>query len=256
VKARGVYSSATPLSTDVSFSYDIYDRLVRTYVDERGLVDYAGLKQQLDALREFVDQLAAASPESAPDAFATDDDRKRYYLTAYNALVLYFAAEAYPSKHALWSRLGFFKDKDIVLGGRKLTLEELEHGIIRKKFLDPRIHFALNCGAASCPPLKARAIADGATETELEDATRTFINDPSNVRFDAKDGVLHLSKIFEWYEDDFLRYLTVNRGVERPHIAEYIRLYLDGPDATALAHVDPKSLRVEYLSYDKSLNEQ
>lgn len=239
---------------DERFSYEIYDRLTRAHVDARGRVDYAGLKADIASLREFVALLAAASPENRPELFPTDDDRKRYYLTAYNALVLSFAAEAYPSRHALWSRLGYFKDKPIVLGGRSLTLNELEHGVIRKGFLDPRIHFALNCGAASCPPLKARAIADGATEEELESAARDFVNDPSNARFDAASGTLHLSKIFDWYADDFLRYLTVNRGLADPHIADYVRLYFDGPDAPALARVARP--RVAYLSYDKSLNDR
>jgi hypothetical protein len=239
-----------------TFSYDAYDRLTRAYVDERGLVDYAGLKNELGELRAFVERLAAVSPESAPDMFASSDDRKRYYLTAYNALVLFFAAEAYPSKHALWGRLGFFKDKDIVLGGRELTLNELEHGVIRKQFLDPRIHFYLNCGAASCPPLQARAIADGATEDELEHATRRFVNDPSNVRVDAANRTLYLSKVFEWYEEDFLRDLKVNRGLEAPHIADYLRRYLDEPAASELAGVDNGKIRISYLSYDKDLNEQ
>jgi hypothetical protein len=239
---------------DAPFSYDDYDRLARQYVDDRGRVDSAGIKQELGALRGFVDRLAAVSPESAPEAFPTADDRKRYYMTAYNALVLYFAAEAYPSKHALWGRLGFFKDKDIVLGGRELTLNELEHGIIRKQFLDPRIHFYLNCGAASCPPLKARAIADGATEEELEEAARSFVNDPANVRFDAARRTLHLSKVFDWYADDFLRYLKVNRGLESPHVADYVRLYLEGPAGEELARAG--AVRVEYLDYDKGLNEQ
>jgi hypothetical protein len=170
--------------------------------------------------------------------------------------VLYFAAEAYPSRHALWGRLGFFKDKDIVLGGRKLTLNALEHEVIRKQFVDPRIHFFLNCGAASCPPLTARAIADGATDDELEDAARRFVNDPANVRFDAAARRLSLSKIFEWYAEDFLRYLTVTRGLDRPSIADYIAIYLDGADGHALAEADKSALRVDYLSYDKSLNEQ
>jgi hypothetical protein len=244
------------MRADIKFDYDVYDRIARTYVDARGRVDYAGVKRELGALRGFVDQLAATSPENAPDRFPTGDDRKRYYLTAYNALVLYFAAEAYPSRHALWGRLGFFKDKDIVLGGRKLTLNALEHDVIRKQFVDPRIHFFLNCGAASCPPLTARAIADGATDDELEDAARRFVNDPANVRFDAAARRLSLSKIFEWYAEDFLRYLTVTRGLDQPSIADYIAIYLDGADGHALAEADKSALRVEYLSYDKSLNEQ
>ena len=243
------------MGTNGAFGYDAYDRIVRAHVDASGLVDYAGVKRDLAELRRFVDQLAATSPENAPERFAMPDERKRYYLTAYNALVLYFAAEAYPSRHALWGRLGFFKDKNIVLGRRELTLNELEHEIIRKQFVDPRIHFFLNCGAVSCPPLQARAIADGATDDELEAATRRFVNDVANVQFDAATRTLSVSKIFEWYEDDFLRYLKATRGLDEPNVADYVRLYLEEPLRTALDAEPSKPLRIEYLSYDKSLNE-
>src|SRR5215212_10810496 len=153
------YSTASRGANMNGFSYSDYDRVVSKYVDRKGRVDYAGLKKDLAALKGFTDQLAASSPENKPELFATEDDRKRYYLTAYNAYVLFHAASAYPDRHALWARLGWFKNKGIVLGGRKLTLNDLEHDIIRKKFLDPRIHFYLNCGANSCPPLKAKSIS-------------------------------------------------------------------------------------------------
>jgi hypothetical protein len=249
-------SQASQQATPEGFSYAEYDRLVSKYVDRKGRVDYAGLKQDLAALKVFTDQLARASPENKPELFTTDDDRKRYYLTAYNAYVLFHAASAYPDKHALWASLGWFKNKDIVLGGVKLTLNDLEHNIIRKKFLDPRIHFYLNCGAKSCPPLKAKAIAENATEAELEESARSFINDPSNVRFDSESRTLYLSKIFDWYEDDFINYLKVRRGLARPRICQYIALYLTGADGEALARIPASQIKVKHLDYDKGLNEQ
>jgi len=238
------------------FSYDEYDRLTRTYVDESGSVNYPGLREELPALKDFIEQLADASPENMPELFPNEDERKRYYLTAYNAYIVFYAVSAYPDKHALWSRLGLFKNKDIILGGRELTLNDLEHKIIRKEFLDPRIHFALNCGARSCPPLKAGAIAQNATESELEDAARRFINDPANVRFDESNLTLYLSKIFHWFEGDFLNYLRVKRGLAAPHVAGYVALYLEGSGARALANAPPGALTIKYLDYDKGLNEQ
>jgi hypothetical protein len=251
-----ILPAATEQAPATGFSYAEYDRLVAKHVDGRGRVNYAGLKQELAALEAFLDQLAAASPESRPELFAGDDDSKRYYLTAYNAYVLFYGARAYPDKNVFWNRLGLFKNKDIVLGGRKLTLNDLEHNIIRKRFLDPRIHFYLNCGAKSCPPLKARAIAENATDAELEAGARAFINDSANVRFDAGTRTLYLSKIFDWYKGDFLNYLRVKRGVANPQVVDYIKLYLAGEPAQALARVATDQLRVKHLDYDKSLNEQ
>jgi hypothetical protein len=249
-------SNANRQATPNAFSYAEYDRVVSKYVDQKGRVNYAGLKKDLALLKGFTDQLAASSPENKPEMFPAEDDRKRYYLTAYNAYVLFHAAAAYPDKHALWARLGWFKNKDIVLGGRRLTLNDLEHGIIRRKFLDPRIHFYLNCGANSCPPLKAKSIAENATEAELEEAARSFINDPSNVRVDAANRTLHLSKIFDWYEDDFINYLKVKRGLDRAHISQYIALYLAGEASEALSRIPASRIKIKHLDYDKGLNDQ
>jgi hypothetical protein len=238
------------------FYYDEYDRLTRVYSNEHDGVNYSGLKNEITALKDFIDQLAAASPENKPEWFPDEDERKRYYLTAYNAYILFYAVSAYPDRHGLWSRLGLFKDKDIVLGGRKMTLNDLEHNIIRKNFFDPRIHFALNCGARSCPPLKAGVIPEGATDEELEGAARRFINDPANVRFEGSSLTLYLSKIFDWFEGDFLSYLRVKQGLAHPHVAQYVGLYLAGPSARALARVPVTALTIRYLDYDKGLNEE
>jgi len=238
------------------FSYAAYDRLTRAYVNERGQVNYAGLKKEIAALESFIDQLAAASPENKPEWFPTDDDRKRYYLTAYNALVLFFAASAYPDRHALWAKLGYFKNKDVVLGGRKLTLNRLENDIIRKQFLDPRIHFYINCGARGCPALNVGAIARDATEAQLDVAAKRFINDEAHVRFDPSSKTLYLSRIFEWFADDFISFLRAKRGLDHPYISQYVALYLSGPSGLALSRIPPEQIRIKYLDYDKGLNEQ
>lgn len=238
-----------------AIDYQVYDRLTRTYVDARGLVDYSGLKREIGALRGFVDQLAATSPDNRPQLFADDGERLRYYVMAYNAWVLYIAASEYPSKTSLW-RFGLFRNRDIRLGGRASSLEHLEHEIIRKRFRDPRIHFYINCAAASCPALERGVIAPGGTDEALERAARRFINDPAHVRFDAATRRLYLSKIFDWFAGDFLGYLRDRRKMAAPHIADYILTYLQGPARDALAKTPRSHVAVRYLSYDKSLNEQ
>lgn len=238
-----------------SFSYDGYDKVVRTYVNDKGKVNYAGLKANLSELQKFIDQIAAIGPENKPELFSSDDENKRYYLTAYNAWVLFLAAKAYPDKHYLWSRIGFFKNKDITLGGKQTSLNNLENDIIRKQFLDPRIHFFLNCGANSCPPVRG-AIAQNATDAELEKAAHLFMNDPANVKFDAATNTLYLSKIFDWFEGDFLNYLKARRGLENPHVSQYVLIYLKGEAAKQLAAVKTEQLKVKHFSYDKDLNVQ
>jgi hypothetical protein len=234
--------------------YREYDRLTRLYVSPSGRVDYAGLQKEMPALRGFVDQLGVTSPDNRPELFSDDSEKLRYYVTAYNAWVLYIATSEYPSKTSLW-RFGLFRNRDIKLGGRDTTLEHLEHEIIRKRFHDPRIHFYINCAAVSCPRLEQGAIPAGKTDEALDRAARRFVNDPKYVRFDAASRRLYLSKIFDWFADDFLAFLKTRRGIAQPHIAQYVLIYLEGAARDALAKTSTDALTVAYFPYDKTLNE-
>ena len=236
--------------------YSEYDRLMRKYVDARGLVDYKGLKSELGALKTFIDQISDVSPHSHPQQFKDGGEQLRYWMTAYNAWVLYIAASEYPSKSSLWNFLGIFRNRDIKLGGKPMKLGDLEHKIIRAGYKDPRIHFYINCGASSCPALRQGTIPQLKTWEALDESARRFINDAKNVKYDAAAKRLYLSKIFDWFEDDFLNYLKEKRGAQTPHIAQYVLLYLDGPSREELQKTPLNEIRVSYFSYDKSLNEQ
>jgi len=194
----------------------------------------------------------------ATDPLAINDpgDRLGYYLTLSNAWVLYYAASAYPSKSEMRNFIGLFRDHEILIGGRKSSLETLEHQIIRPQFKDPRAHFYLNCAAFSCPALWQGAIPAGKTWEVLEQSVKRLINDPRHVNYDAPEKKLTLSKIFDWFADDFLTCLKTQKGIQRPHVAQYILLYLNGPSREALTKTPPEEVSVRYYSYSKSLNEQ
>lgn len=237
-------------------NYSEYDRLTRKYVNAQGLVDYKGLKSELPALKTFIDQISAVSPESHSQLFPDGGEQLRYWMTAYNAWVLYIAASEYPSKSALWNFVGLFRNRDIKLGDKASSLEHLEHKIIRARYKEPRIHFYINCAAYSCPPLWQGVIAPGKTWDVLDQSAKRFINDPRNVKFDPATKKLQLSKIFDWFKDDFLTYLKEKKGVTQPHISQYIVMYLDGPTREALEKTPANEISVSYFSYNKSLNEQ
>ena len=128
-----LFTAASSASAQ-TVNYSEYDRLTRKYVDGRGLVNYSGLKGEIGALKTFIDQISAVSPESHPQLFPDGGEQLRYWMTAYNAWVLYLAASEYPSKSALWNFVGLFRNRDIRLGGKALGLEDLEHKIIRKRY--------------------------------------------------------------------------------------------------------------------------
>ncbi len=236
--------------------YSEYDRLTRKYVNAQGLVNYSGLKSELPALKTFIDQISAVSPESHSQLFPDGGEQLRYWMTAYNAWVLYIAASEYPSKSSLWNFVGLFRNRDIKLGGKALGLEDLEHKIIRKRYKEPRIHFYINCAATSCPPLWQGAIPQGKTWDVLNQSAKRFINDPRNVKFDPATKKLQLSKIFDWFKDDFLTYLKEQKGIAQPHISQYILMYLDSPTREALEKTPASEISVSYFSYNKNLNEQ
>jgi Protein of unknown function, DUF547 len=252
-----LFTCAAPFSVCAQeIDYSEYDRLTREYVDARGLVNYKGLKSELGALKTFIDQISTVSPHSHPQQFKDGGEQLRYWMTAYNAWVMYIAASEYPSKSSLWNFLGLFRNRDIKLGGKQMKLGDLEHKIIRAAYKDPRIHFYINCGASSCPALGQGVIPQLKTSDALDQSARRFINDVKHVKYDAAAKRLYLSKIFDWFEDDFLNYLKEKNGNQTPHIAQYILLYLDGPSREALLKTPLSEIRVSYFSYDKSLNEQ
>jgi hypothetical protein len=239
-----------------SINYSEYDRLLKKYVDGRGLVNYNGLKGELGALKSFIDQISEVSPHSHPQQFKDGGEQLRYWMTAYNAWVLYIAASEYPSKSSLWNFLGLFRNRTIKLGGKEMGLEDLEHKIIRGGYKEPRIHFYINCAAFSCPALWQGAIPQGKTWEVLDQSAKRFINDTKHVKYDAAKKQLYLSKIFDWFKDDFLNYLREKKGISQPHIAQYILMYLDGPSRAELEKTPLNEISVRYFSYDKSLNEQ
>ena len=236
--------------------YSEYDRLTRKYVNGQGLVNYNGLKGEIGALKGFIDQISEVSPHSHPQQFKDGGEQLRYWMTAYNAWVLYIAASEYPAKNALWNFAGLFRNREIKLGGKQLGLEDLEHKIIRKGYGEPRIHFYINCAAFSCPSLWQGAIAPGKTWDALDQSAKRFINDPRNVKYDAASKKLQLSKIFDWFSADFLTFLKEKKGISQPHISQYILLYLEGPARDSLAKTPVNELSVGYFSYNKKLNEQ
>src|SRR5690349_20545072 len=129
------------------FRYDAWTSLLRHVVTEDGKVDYARLLERRDVLARFVSELGATSPESEPERFPSEDDRLAYWLNAYNAFTLDAIVAEYPITSVWKTRDGqFFQRRRHLAGGRAVSLDDIEHEILRGRFGEPRIHFAINCG--------------------------------------------------------------------------------------------------------------
>ncbi|HXE75488.1 MAG TPA: DUF547 domain-containing protein [Candidatus Xenobia bacterium] len=238
-----------------SFDYSSYARVLERAVTPDGRVRYAVLKENPAELKAFVGQLAAISPENRPALFPTRAAQMAYWINAYNAFVLNEVTANYPVESVRDLKFGFgflfFKSARSVAGGKRYSLDDIEHNILRRRYRDPRIHFALNCASRSCPPLRREPFLPEKLEEQLEQATREFIARQENVWM--RGDVLFLSAIFDWYKDDFVRATGPGgNGGEPPTVVDYVVGYL--PPEVA-AQVEKRRPPVEFYNYDWSLND-
>ena len=266
----GCTSIRPPLDRDAvsieKFDYSSYEELLARYVNDQGLVDYEGLLNNPDLVDRFYQEIAASSPDSHPHLFSDDDARLAYWINSYNATTIKGVLHNYPissveevAPPALLfffpSKSGFFFFQRFTYGGVETSLYYLENSVIRKRFVDPRYHFALNCASSSCPKLPRVPFYPDRLDEQLELESRKFINSPDNVRYDAEQRTLHLSAIFDWYEEDFLNWLEHTSPGKDLTIVDYLLDYLD-EETAAQIRKDRDTLTIDYLVYDWGLNDQ
>jgi hypothetical protein len=224
--------STLAVGTEASDWQREYDTLLKKYVVDGG-VRYAAWKADgadLAALRKVVAAIGATNT-SALDR----NDQIAFYINAYNAWILHEALDKYPTKSVKDPLFIFFISKRITVAGEKMSFKHLEDGIIRPRFHEPRIHFALNCASRSCPPLRAEAYDGARLDAQFEEQTRAFVNSDRGVKPSGETA--QLSKIFDWYKDDF--------GGDAG-IAAFLKKYRNGKS---------QFKSVSYQDYDWGLNE-
>ena len=258
-----VESTAT---TADSFSHELFDRVLKARVDVRGRVDYTALAIDSSDLDAYYLQISRISPDSHPDLFPTRNDRLAYWINGYNAATMTAVLAHYPITgigHVkppaplffMPENSGFFLFQRLLFGGEATGLYGLENDLIRPRFKEPRVHFALNCASRGCPRLPRRAFSAANLEAELDRETRRFVAEDRNVRIDSVEGRIYLSSLFDWYEEDYLDWLKQRHPEEDVSIQDYVALYLP-PEKAALLAADRSRLEVEFVDYDWGLNDQ
>ncbi|MDB4385296.1 DUF547 domain-containing protein [Opitutaceae bacterium] len=218
-----------------------------------GLVDYEALRDE-SRLDQYLDQL----DQTDPTQYATEVERLALWINAYNAYTLKLVADDYPIKsiHDLGTGgriIGWLLNRspwDIRfarVGGKEYTLNEIEHEILRVRFDEPRIHFAIVCAAVSCPPLRSEAYFPERLEVQLNEQAKSFLNDSRSNRFDRTEKDAELSPIFSWFKKDF--------GGSDESILRFIVPFLDEKTATTIRR-DGFEWDVSSTHYDWSLNDQ
>ena len=214
-------------------AYEALSETLSSYIDKDGNVDYKEILRNPYSINEYIEFIKQVSPRSNPELFKSKNDIIAYWINTYNALIIKIMIDNpevssildISFKHAI------FWKKHLV-GGEKISLNTIEHKILRKEIKDPRIHFAINCGSVSCPPLGERIFDGIDLDKQLDNKAYNFINNGVDVRIDFSNKVIYLNKIFKWYKKDF------------GDLRSYICSYLDS--------LEDCNILSEYkISYDK-----
>ncbi len=245
-----------------------YAAVLGAHVNGEGLVDYRHLKSN----RRPLDRFVAALGELASAEYESWDEEERlaFWINAYNALTLTAIVNHYPIQPVLpdssliplnsirqipgvWDRLQF------TVMGSAMTLDQIEHQILRKQFDEPRIHMALVCAAKSCPSLRNEPFDGNRLGSQLENQTSRFLSDPSKFRIERARRRVLLSSIFKWYGADFVRtYGTDEDFLGHDQIDRAVLNFIGRRlgDSESRDYVFKGRYRIEYLDYDWSLNER
>ncbi len=238
VKGNAVDLDQINQSNTAVMKHDNWTNLLKKYVTESGQVNYKGFAQDSVLFQAYLDELT----QHPPGTNWSDKEKIAYWINAYNAFTVKLIVDNYPLKSikdigdglpmisSPWD-IKFFK-----IGKADFDLNTIEHEILRKEFIEPRIHFAINCASFSCPKLRNEAFTAVAMETQLEDQAMQFINNPD--KNSILENELKLSKIFDWFKSDFTK--------DKPLISflkPYLKIELSN---------NPE---IKYLDYDWSLNE-
>jgi hypothetical protein len=254
----------TPRLDKGPFPHEALDRVQQRFVNVQGRVDYRGLLQEPADLELYYGLLAAYSPDSHPQFFPDRQSRLAYWINAYNAATLKAVLTHYPigsvgevEAPALLffvpDKSGFFYFQRPIFGGEQQSLYHLENDLIRPRFADPRIHFALNCASRGCPKLPRRAFSAENLDAELDRETRTFLSEQRNFRVDFAEHAIYVSSLFDWCREDYLQWL-VAEGETEPTILDYISRYLSIAKRNRLEQCEDCALR--FIAYDWQLNDQ
>lgn len=170
------------------------DVFFKQYV-KSGLVNYQGIKNSPQQLNQLVQLMAEVKTDKLDkNTFLA------FYINAYNVAVIKNVITHYPLKSPLDVK-GFFKETKFKIGGKEVTLDQIENQIIRPKYKDARVHFALVCGAKGCPPLISQAYTPSNVQSLLTRQTKLALDNPSFTK--VKGNSVQLTEIFNWYKQDF-----------------------------------------------------
>ncbi len=240
--------------------------MLSQYVNSEGRVDYRSLQARPEQFERYYQQIATISPDTSPATFSNEADRLAYWINAYNAAVIKTVLTYYPISSIkdvkppsplffLPDKTGFFLFQKPTFGGITTSLYYLENSIIRDRFPEPRVHFALNCASGGCPKLPNYAFIGDKLDDQLDYETRKFFAETRNFRIDLTRKTIFLSSIMDWYHDDFTHWYQRQYPDRNATLINYVSLYVD-EDKRKQLQENAADFEVQFTPYDWQLNGQ
>lgn len=219
-------------------------------------VRYAGMAAERAALKSYLANLSAVSAKDF--AAFSRGQQMAFLINAYNAFTVELILTRYPKLESIKDLGSLFqspwKPKFVPLLGTSMSLDEIEHENLRARgrYDDPRVHFAVNCASIGCPALREEAFVAERLDSQLDEQAQRFMSDRTRNRWNAQAERLEVSKIFDWFGEDFR---GGHRGITSANVfyARYADQLADKPESRARL----RSLKfdVSYLDYDWKLND-
>lgn len=236
-------------------------------MDDDGLVNYPSFIDQRADLEGYLETLGAVT---TVELSSWDGAQQlAFWINAYNALAIDTVIAHYPLKRrsfkglafpssSIWQIADVWKLQRRRIAGEKRSLDDIEHGIIRPDFREPRIHFALVCAAISCPKLRQDAYTGDTLEQQLQEQVATFLTDPSKgVSVNSKRKRIEVSSILEWFAEDFVLPPNFDGPLagkkDQAGVVYFLRSHASPSQRTALSSPD---FTIRYLKYNWALNAQ
>lgn len=211
-------------------NHTIWNAILKSNVSTSGKVNYSGMKSKLSDIESYISTLESLSDQSTWNR----NEKLAYWINLYNAATVRLILQNYPTSSITNINGGIPWDKKVVtISEKTYSLNQIENDIIRPTFNEPRIHFAVNCAAVSCPKIMNSAFTADKLNYQLTKQAKSFINGAKN---SITESSIEISKIFEWYAADF-----------GSSIIEYLNKY-----STTTINSDAT---ITYNEYDWNLNE-
>ena len=234
-------------------AHKAWDALLKKHVvlvdgGKASQVRYGGFQQDRAALKGYLQSLSSVTQQEF-DA-STKAQRMAFLINAYNAFTVEKILTRYPDIQSIWDFGKVFgnpfRDRFFTLLGRRATLDQIEHETLRKPgaYNEPRVHFAVNCASIGCPMLREEAYVAERLDAQLEEQAARFLSDRSRNRYDAASGTLEVSRIFDWFKEDW--------PSREQYFARYAALLADDPGHRKM--IASGKARIRFLEYDWALN--